>query len=273
MGQEDDSGRDGRSSTSFYLTGGDLGEFRPGRRKHEVLRNVQWRGHFDMATTCDGKPVVTITYELLAEPQRSDRGKVVTAIFVNDRFVKFISWLPGDMEEVDYEGTKWRRPKPNKLGDCTSLVRAMKAEPLRTKDLEKETKLIPSPPEHTDIGLTTAWLVLREAIRGASEADYKRNAALRDQFNAARLEIGMPESEVESIFKAKPLESGPISGGSYQIYGSNESFNLDTWLHFSNVLIVFRQGRADVIYGIPAGDEWRRKVGQLFPDLGLHRKP
>ena len=38
-------------------------------------------------------------------------------------------------------------------------------------------------------------------------------AELRDQFNAARLKIGMTEMEVESVLKAKPIEAGEVEAG------------------------------------------------------------
>ena len=50
----------------------------------------------------------------------------------------------------------------------------------------------------------------------------------------ARLNVGMTESEVEAVVKAKPIESGNVEAGVYRIYGSNESFNIDPSLHFEH---------------------------------------
>jgi hypothetical protein len=105
-----------------------------------------------------------------------------------------------------------------------------------------------------------------------SEKDYLRNAELRDQFNAARLNIGMTESEVQAALKAKPLESGKVEAGDYRIYGSNESVGdissiSGTFRHFSNILVVFREGKAVAISSTPAGYDWRRKLGEATTDL------
>jgi hypothetical protein len=97
-----------------------------------------------------------------------------------------------------------------------------------------------------------------------------RNVALRDQFNVARVSIGMTEAEVESAFGAKPLESGKVDEGDYKLYGVFGEYNNDLpfWLHFSNVLIVFRDGKANTILGIPAHNlHWHRELEEGFVDL------
>ncbi len=77
----------------------------------------------------------------------------------------------------------------------------------------------------------------------------------------------MTEVQVESILKARPIEQGKVDAGLYKIYGSNESFNLDDWLHFLNVMVVLQEGKASVVYCIGAGHEWRRGLGEIFIDL------
>jgi hypothetical protein len=257
------------TSASYYLGVRDIGKFRPGRSKSDVLEDVQWRGDFLMAAEWKGKSICAIAYDVIPDGPGSKGGEVVWAIFVADKFVKFVPWQRGEMVDVPYEGTTWSRPKPVKVGDCRWLVRAAESEPVNMAGLEKDLKAKPAPPSHTDPGLTIAWLLLRPGIPAASEKDYQRNAELRDQFNASRLEIGMTESAVESVLKAKPLESGKMGARSYQIYGSNESFNIDSdySLHFSNILVVFREGKASVIHSFPARPQWRRELGEGFTDL------
>lgn len=265
------------TSANDYLDASDLEKFRPGRSKNDILKDVQWRGNFLMACMNKGKNVCAIAYKLLFDGPSSDRGKVVWAIFVDDKFVKFVPWQKGDMEEVPYEGTMRSRPKPIKVGDCYGwLIRAVESAPVNIADLEKEVKSLAPPPSQIDPGLTAAWLILRAmgaTPTPATEDDYKKNAELRDQFNAARLKIGMTEAEVESVLKAKPLESGKVEVGSYKIYGSNESFNIDNdySLHFWNVLVVFREGKVSVIYSFPARTDWRQKLRERFVDLPEER--
>jgi hypothetical protein len=258
------------NSASYYLTVGDLDKFQPGQPKSDILKDVQWRAGSVVAADCKGKRVTAITYDLLADGPESHREEFVHAVFVDDKFVKFIRWLPGEQIPKGQN-----RPKRTKIGDyCGWLIRAMDSECVSVEDLKKEVKSMTAPPEqHVDPGLTAAYLLLRAigAAPGpdapASEKDYLRNAALRDQFNAARLNIGMTEMEVEAALKAKPLESGKVEAGLYKIYGSNESFNIDAWLHFSNILVVVREGKAIAISSTPAGYGWRRRLGEATIDL------
>ena len=68
----------------------------------------------------------------------------------------------------------------------------------------------------------------------------------------------MSEAEVEGVFKAKPLESGKVETGFFKVYGSNESFNIDPALLYSNVLVLYKDGKASVIYAIDGGSDWRK---------------
>jgi hypothetical protein len=125
----------------------------------------------------------------------------------------------------------------------------------------------PVPRQRVDVGLTIAWSVLHPNLPRATEKDYQRNAQLRDQFNASRLQIGTTQLQVESTLKSGALESGVVAAGSFGVYGSNESFNIDPWLHFSNILVVFREGKVSGIYSARPGAEWRDQLGVLFLDL------
>ena len=255
----------------------DLDQFRPGRPKGDILTDVNWRGHFYMAAEHRGKTVCATIYELSPAGPNDKGGVWVWAIFVDDTFVKFVkepATLPGDMETVDHRGTPWSRPKAFKAGDTRFLIRAVDGNAVTSADLKKEVESLPAPREqHVDPGLAAAYLLLRAigAAPGpdplATEKDYLRNAELRDQFNAARLKIGMTQPEVETVLKARPLESGKVEAGPYSIYGSNESFNIDTWLHFSNILVIFREEKTIVISSISAGYDWRGRLGEATTDL------
>jgi hypothetical protein len=270
-------------SASHYLTIGDLDKFQPGRSKSGILKDVQWRGEFNMATEYKGKVVSAIIFELVPDDSRSKGGVWIWAIFVDDKFVKFVEpppSLPGDMEVVNVHGTPWSRVKPLTAGDNRFLVRALDGKPVLAAELTKEVKSLAAPPHRRiDPGLTVAYLLLRAMGAApapdapASEQDYLKNAALRDQFNAARLDIGMTEREVGATLKAQSLESGQVGAGSYRIYGSNESFNINDWLHFSNVLVVSRDGKAIVISSVPAGYNWRQKLRKATVDLPVTPRP
>lgn len=261
------------NSANYYLTARDIDEFRPGKLMGDVLVTIQWRGNFETSTTYKGKSVCSIMYFLLPRGATNvDAGEWLWAIFIDDKFVKFVRSppaLPDEMEEYydrAYERNRCRL-KPISMGDCRFLIRAVESAPINIVDLVKEISDSPETPSGIDPGLTAVYLALKPALDKKRNKEVKINVGLRDQFNAARLKIGMTVAEVESILKAKPLESGKVEAGNYKIYGSNESFDIGYILHFSNILVVFKEGKASTIYNVPAGYEWRQKLGKLFIDL------
>ena len=263
-----------RTSAHYCLKAGDIEKFRPGRSKSDILNDTQWRGDFEAAAEYQGDSVSAIYYGLFGGPRRAG-GSSVYAIFIDDKFEKFVQWPGWDKQElvetVDDYGQRRSHPKPIKTGNFRCLIRLVESAPVSIADLEKERKEKPAP-SHIDYGLTIVCILLWPVflvifLRSVIGRYHKRNAALRDQFNAPRLKIGMTESDVESVLRAKPLESGKIDAGSYKIYGSNELLDIDDLLHFSNVLVVFKEEKVTGIYGAPAGYEWRRKLGEEFFDL------
>jgi hypothetical protein len=104
----------------------------------------------------------------------------------------------------------------------------------------------------------------------AHRRDLKRNAALRDRFNASRLKLGMSVSEVESVLAAKPIEAGAIKSGFFQLYGSTQSLDVMPALHYSNILVVFRQDKVSGIYSgsmAPGGKHGIERMHTFFVDL------
>jgi hypothetical protein len=183
------------SSADYMLSDQDYDEFRRGRSKDEILLAVQWRGNLEMATEYDGSSICAISYGIFGGPFGQDpRADIIWAIFVDDKFEKFVPW-PNWFE------------KGMKVGNFSPLIRALEAEPISISDLRKVVDTGPAAPSQTNPGLTAAWLLLRKGVGTAHERDIKNNVELRDQFNAARLKIGMTESDVESALRATPIES------------------------------------------------------------------
>jgi hypothetical protein len=275
MDREDTSSVPTKLASAHRLLGpNDIKAFRPGRSKADILNDVQWRGNFEEATAYKGKSISAISYALASESPENEGPDVLWAIFINDNFEKFVQWPKGETEVIDYKGTPWSRPKPSKVGDFGRLIRAADSPPVNIPDIEQKAKATPSTPSQVDLGLTIAWLLLRpaggSATEVASEDDYKKNAKLRDQFNASRLKIGMTESEVESILKAKPIESAEVGANSVEIYGSTQSFNIVSSLHFSNILVVFREGKLIGIYSgeaTPGGERGLQQMRDWFVGL------
>jgi hypothetical protein len=260
-------------SANGLLYGGDIHKFQPGRSIDTVLKDVQWRGDFQAATTYKGKSVCSVMYMLLPDgATNNDRGEWVLAVFVDDKFTKFVTPpppLPDDLKKRYDRMYERDMPycKPIKVGDCKFLIRALESGPVNIVDLHKKLNSEPAAPSHVDPGLTAVFLAFKPALSVRWDRESKKNAALRDQFNASRLRIGMTGREVESVLRTEPLESGKVEARSYRIYGSNESFDIALPLHFTNVLVVFDKGKVSVVHSVAAGFEWRQRLAQRFIDL------
>lgn len=257
-------------SAHYFLGSNDVKGFRRGRSKTDTLEAVHWRGNFQMAGQYEGGSATVISYDLFSKGPGSAGGEVVFAIFVEDKFAKFVNWFPVEMEFVPYEGTTRSHPKPIEIGNIGWFIRAVESDSVDISELEKEMQARSDAPSQIDPGLTIAYLLLnsqRLTPALATEKDYQRNTQLRDQFNAARLTIGMTDTEVEAVFHSKPIASGKTKAGAFVVYGSDESFNIDPVLLYSNVLVVFKEGQVSLIYAIDGGSDWREKARSRFTDF------
>lgn len=257
-------------SAHYFLSVSGAKEFREGRPKIDILADINWVGNFQMAGPRNDGSACVISYDLFSKGVGSEGGEVVFAVFVNDRFVEFVKWYPAEMDHVPYGKTTRSVPKPIDIGDVRWLNRAVEAKAVRIAELEKEFTARPPVPDQIDPGLTIAYLLLRATGKAPGPddlGDYKTNAQLRNQFNAARLAIGMSEVEVEEVFKAKPLETFQVEAGSVSIYGSGEQVDVDFVIAYSNVLVLFKQGKASAIYAIEGGPDWRTNARQRFSNF------
>ena len=236
------------ASAHRLLGEADLAKFDTGKTSTEILKEIQWRGNFEMASKHNGKSVAAISYELFAADPKQNDGEVVWAIFVDEKFVKFVEWPEWEMETVYIDGTPASRPKPIKPGSFKRLIRAFESESINIPDLKKKALARTAPRTRTDLGLTMAWLLLRNDLGKASKEDYAQNAKLRDRFNASRIKLGMTELEVEAIFGQGPVDSGETGSNTCKVYGSNRSFHIGHSLHFANVLVLYQNGAVSGIY-------------------------
>ncbi|WP_231742831.1 hypothetical protein [Polystyrenella longa] len=242
----------------------DFKHFQAGRPKREILEDVQWRGDFIISTEHDEEAVAIISYGLcreslltteVVENTPHEIEESLWAIFVADRFVKFILPPKGDGKQQEVNDFSW-------------YLQSLKFEPVELAAMQKEVMSRPETPSQTDPGLTAAFLILKGAGAVPHQANYEKNRELRNQFNAARLEIGMNMAEVESIFgQEKPLKSGELESGPFRIYGSNESFNTIYPLHFSNILVLYQQGKVSGVYSLNPGADWYQQLQHRFSDL------
>ncbi|HVS09439.1 MAG TPA: hypothetical protein VMS76_06145, partial [Planctomycetota bacterium] len=258
------------ASKNDFLTPADIEYFHPGRSKSDVLRDVQWRGNFQSATTYESQSVYTMTFMVAPEEEPDAVAEErLLAVFIDDEFSKFVEMQYAREDElVERYNPAYQQHmkylKPMNMADCRFLIRAVESPAVDMIEWAKNVMKEPPARKHIDWGLTAVFVVLKPALDAKWAREGRINLALRDQFNAARLSIGMTEQEVESVFGAKPLESGKAGASIYKIYGSNESFDLRAPLHFANVLVLFDEGKVNVIHGVPAGYEWRRTLGERF---------
>src|SRR5687768_8900922 len=78
-------------SASHLLLAEQTDTFRPGRSIDDVLQTIRWRGNLEEAISHEGKSVCSIGYMLLPEGATSGvKGEWLLAIFIDDRFVKFV---------------------------------------------------------------------------------------------------------------------------------------------------------------------------------------
>jgi hypothetical protein len=256
------------SSASDFLGVADFKEFQSGRSEDKILKAVQWRGNFIEAAEYKGRCVSEIAFGLSRKDALKpedvahtpfDEEESVLAIFADDKFEKFVlNPTNGDSRRI-------------KIGDSSWLIPAVEGKPINISDIAAEIKKRPAVPSHIDPGLTVVSFLLSPFIRGASEKDYKENAALRDQYNAARLRIGMSVAEVEAVLKAKPIESGDVEAGAFKIYGSAKSFDIRPPLRYSDILVVFREGKVRWIFGFTGGERGLLDLRDWFSDLPLPR--
>jgi hypothetical protein len=156
------------------------------------------------------------------------------------------------------------------VGDFAILKRALAAPPLDIYKLEEERRALPDRSGRPNLGLTAAFLASRAALEARQSQALARNAVLRDQFNAARLKLGMSPEDVSATFRVEPLSTGHVQAGEYRLYGSTESLNLTNDIHYANVLVLFEHDRVIGIYSgglVPGGQQGITEMKKWFTEL------
>ncbi len=233
-------------SASCLLAPADYAKFSPGKSKKEILQDLQWRGNFEMSTRHDGHDICAIDYGINGG-FLSDNDADVWAIFIDGKFEKFVE--PPAWDKA-WDNTKL------KIGNFDWLIRATESPSVNLVELEKKLKS-DHVPSHVDPGLTAVAVALAPALAVRQQNEMAKNADLRNQFNAARLELGMNENEIQTVLGSKAIKSGDLASGNYKVYGSRESIDLTKNYHFSNVLVIFSDDKVSGIYSgslLPGGD-------------------
>ncbi|QEG37770.1 hypothetical protein [Bythopirellula goksoeyrii] len=234
----------------------DLPHFIPGKAKGEVLRDVQWRGAFFEASGIEGKDISAILFNVVPSAAENDElGVWVYSIFEEDKFVKFVEnpftmdvrdRLPAELLEKveDESGQSYQQIRRRRIGDAALLKFLSQAEPARVDVLKKKAEAAGTAPSQIDPGLTAAVLGMKSLGIDPfpnAEDDYRLNAQLREQFNGARLNIGISEERVKNIFGSEPVKTGKVEGGTYMLFGRplTSAVNVRPGLLYTNVLTLF----------------------------------
>jgi len=240
---------DRNSVDDSYILVADIDKFRPGRAKADVLQDLQWRVGGVETVMFRGHSIMMTSYTFVPDPKDIQRHESFHAIFVDGKFEKFVRWdhetlLPGE--------------KRTKVGECSAWVQRILRSPAVSNDVIREESKSYTGLEKEEPGICyflARLFGMSERRRAPTLEERNRNALLREQLNAARLDIGMTEQEVEAVLKAKHIETGELSSGSCKIYGSKESFPILN--HFENVAVIFRDGKAIYITDVAAGESGR----------------
>jgi hypothetical protein len=186
-------------------------KFRAGDEMSTILKDLCWRGNLVEAADRDGKRIYLISFRLFTDNAKGLSGESALAVFVNERFEKFVSDPPG--------------PTPKRaVGEFPLISHAMRSEAVTLAQFVKKAD---SRSTQVDPGLTFTWLLLSPLVKAGQLArtaelkeQYAKNTQLRDQYNASRLKIGMNQEDVQRLFKAKPFEIGTANGLAFEFYGS-----------------------------------------------------
>jgi hypothetical protein len=235
----------GANSVSAELDITQIDKFVPGRLMDEILRDLQWVGNFEMATEQHGKALATISFFI--RPTKPVRFYTeVWALFVADRFVKFVDL---GVEEPAH---------PIRVGTFPTLEIVAKRPSVATATIKQQIKDQEDSEPPFDSALAAAFVQARAKFADALRRQEEENAQLRDQFNAARLKLGMTKAEVAAMLRAKPLESGIVESGPFEIYGSTRPACSDPSRSYHNILALYRGDRLAGIYSGRSGPDLDR---------------
>ena len=247
-------------TASYVLSAEDYGTFVPGGERDEILAALHSKGNFEMSAVIDEQEVTGISFGIVSTPFDGP-GQLLWAVFIDGKFSKFVKWP-----------ANWTKD-PIPVGDFSRLVAAMDAEAVDIRLLDQQVRALPAAPSETDLGLTVVGWVFGSSIKRAREKDIERNRELRDQYNAARLRIGMTVDEVEEILDASPLRVWRHEDAAYPLYGSTDLLSILPYEHYSNILVIIREDRIRGIYSgysVPGGPNTIQRVQDGFTGLEAH---
>ncbi|HHD92425.1 MAG TPA: hypothetical protein ENL06_02250 [Candidatus Portnoybacteria bacterium] len=168
-------------------------------------------------------------------------------LFRNDILVNFLDWVPYEMEEIPYEGTTWRRPKPWNIEDMSRIKKVLSA-PRKTlnevnvySDYTQSDERVKGEPAK----IMLPFLLYARTMCGKIKRDYQINWKLLGRYDGCLVKIGMPIKEVDKLY-GKPLQKFSTKDEyMVRIYGDTRHLGIDPQYKFSDIAVVFnKEGKA-----------------------------
>jgi hypothetical protein len=255
-----------RPSAYDILNPDDLRHFQEGVELTLIMEEIKWRGNFAYATIIDNKAVAALEFRYSVADPEGLHGPNIIAIFDDYKFSKFTSCPSRSKDSLRL----FSELREALAAPAVSPIDIWNEYTISYKRLAKSAASEPGIEMQSMIlGPMLQAFMRKSGKDSASFVDYKRNAELRDQFNAARLRLGMTSREIKAVLKCdQPLEIGQIDGMKYEIYGSGVDFGkISSYISYQNVLIIFDDKEAIGIYGIPGGSQGVDAMHEAYPNL------
>jgi hypothetical protein len=255
----------------------EMQSFRPGRSKAEILKEIHWVGNFEMATEDHGKTLAAMSFNVCVEDQVF--GDFLWAIFVDDKFVKFVdspakSTPVGEGKDLKFIDSPVKIKFPIPVGSFEPLLRIAGQNPISVKKFKQELEAYAEEDRkrHPDPFLTALAEKIGPQLVATNKPLEEKNTRLRDQFNAAKLKLGMTKAEVAAMLKSEPLDTGKLEAGSFEVYGSTDFAPFIEALHYHNIFALYHGDRLIGIYSgdvAPGGKDGFESLRKAVPKAGF----
>lgn len=193
-------------------------------------------------------------------------------IYEDGKFSRFTRWhsTPHDTLTAA-DGSRYSHEIARKTLDTSYVDSFLSAPALTNDEIKSEIAGDHHEPHKPDPELTAALLPLLSKMEKQHDEmlpQRERCLALRRQFSAANAKLGSTRGELSIALKSVPLETGVVAGRAYAIYGSNEVLDLIPLEQFTNLIVIFEEGRAERVMPVMAGTkDWRGDVCKSYFDF------
>jgi len=167
-------------------------------------------------------------------------------LFCDDVLLKTIDWIPGEMEEVPYQGTTWSRAKPWDIEDMTRVRKAINARAVTHEQIQANLEDARATDKkyngQGNIPTVVGYVFMLASMNSMEKIkkEYPINEEFRERYDGCRASLGMSVKEVDALY-GEPLRVFTTKAGhTARIYGNHQYLeNVDHFLRFSYVAVLF----------------------------------